>query len=204
LIEADIGRCEVFADQAPQDRLNSGRPADETVTPATLRALLDAHLVRCPIGAPDLAWLQRWGGLRADGVLDGNTLVRGDVRCSADLATASAWITASQHRLGTCRLGGIFTTGGFFVGPQDFYKRLRTMPAQALAKIDMTRIDFISQLYGEGDLKRAQPRKARFMNTTVMVIAFGVAMSDAFDTGQVVSGASFKDPFIRRFFAGNL
>ena len=41
-------------------------------------------------------------------------------------------------------------TGGFFLGPRDFYERLRTMPPQELAKIDMTRIDFINQLYGAG------------------------------------------------------
>jgi hypothetical protein len=45
-------------------------------------------------------------------------------------------------------LGGMFMTGGFFLGPNDFYERLRTMPPQDLAKIDMTRIDFINQLYG--------------------------------------------------------
>jgi hypothetical protein len=39
-------------------------------------------------------------------------------------------------------------TGGFFLGPNDFYERLRSMPPPELARIDMTRIDFINQLYG--------------------------------------------------------
>jgi acyl-CoA hydrolase len=91
-------------------------------------------------------------------------------------------------------------TGGFFIGPQDFYERLRTMPPQELAKIDMTRIDFINQLYGtaagSGDLKRAQRRKARFMNTTMMVTALGAAVSDALESGQVVSGVGGQYNFV--------
>ena len=54
---------------------------------------------------------------------------------------------------GTRLNGGVYMTGGF-LGPRDFYQHLRRMPEHDLAKIDMTRIDFINQLYGQGDLKR--------------------------------------------------
>jgi acyl-CoA hydrolase len=70
------------------------------------------------------------------------------------------------------------------------------MPDHALAKIDMTRIDFINQLYGQGDLKRAQRVKARFMNTTMMVTALGAAVSDGLDTGEVVSGVGGQYNFV--------
>jgi acyl-CoA hydrolase len=98
--------------------------------------------------------------------------------------------------LGSRLQGGIFMTGGFFLGPRDFYERLRTMPAQELAKIDMTRIDFINQLYGQEDLKRAQRRKARFMNTTMVVTLLGAAASDALESGQVVSGVGGQYNFV--------
>jgi acyl-CoA hydrolase len=102
--------------------------------------------------------------------------------------------------LGTRLAGGVFMTGGFFLGPQDFYERLRTMPPQELAKIDMTRIEFINQLYstsaGPGELKRAQRRKARFMNTTMMVTALGAAVSDALESGEVVSGVGGQYNFV--------
>jgi acyl-CoA hydrolase len=196
LIEAGIVRREVFADRGLQELLNSGRIADEAVTPATLRALLDAGRVHSPLPPEDLAFLQRFGVLRADVKLDGESLVCGDVRCSSNLFDDAAFDTVTQHMLGTRLAGGVFMTGGFFVGPQDFYERLRTMPPQELAKIDMTRIDFINQLYGQGDLKRAQRHKARFMNTTMMVTALGAAVSDALDTGQVVSGVGGQYNFV--------
>jgi acyl-CoA hydrolase len=91
-------------------------------------------------------------------------------------------------------------TGGFFLGPNDFYERLRSMPPQELAKIDMTRIDFINQLYGkhpgDSDLKRAQRRGARFMNTTMIVTLLGAAASDALESGQVVSGVGGQYNFV--------
>jgi hypothetical protein len=60
----------------------------------------------------------------------------------------------------------------------------------------MTRIDFINQLYGQGDLKRAQRRKARFMNSTMIVTLLGAACSDALESGQVVSGVGGQYNFV--------
>jgi acyl-CoA hydrolase len=196
LIEAGIIRREVFADTVLQELINSGRVVDETVTPATLRALLEVGRIGSPLGAADLAFLQRFGILRPEVALDGAALVLGDTRCSADLRDGTAFAVVAERMLGTRLAGGVFMTGGFFIGPQDFYERLRTMPPQELARIDMTRIDFINQLYGQGDLKRAQRRKARFMNTTMMVTALGAAVSDALESGEVVSGVGGQYNFV--------
>jgi len=196
LIEAGVIRREVFADVTLQRLLASGRIADETVTPDTLSALLDAGRVGSPLSAADLAFLQHYGVLRADVRLDGSTLVAGSDRCSADLRDAGAFDTVAARMLGPRLLHGVFMTGGFFLGPQDFYERLRSMAPPDLARIDMTRIDFINQLYGQGDLKRAQRTKARFMNTTMMVTALGAAVSDALDTGEVVSGVGGQYNFV--------
>jgi acyl-CoA hydrolase len=200
LIEAGVIRREVFGDAVLQQLINHGRIADETVTPDTLRALLDAGRVHSPLTAEDLDFLQRVGVLRPEVRLAGGLLAMGPMKCSADLRDEEAFATVAAQMLGTRLLGGVFMTGGFFLGPQDFYERLRTMPPQELAKIDMTRIDFINQLYstsaGDGDLKRAQRIKARFMNTTMMVTALGAAVSDALDSGQVVSGVGGQYNFV--------
>jgi acyl-CoA hydrolase len=201
LIEAGIVRREVFGDAVLQQMINDGRIADEAVTPAMLQALLDAGRIASPLGAEDLAFLQRMGIFKPEVTRVGSELRCGDVACSADIASdARAFECVTTGMLGTRLAGGIFMTGGFFLGPQDFYERLRTMPPQELAKIDMTRIDFINQLYstksGQAELKRAQRIKARFMNTTMMVTALGAAVSDALDTGEVVSGVGGQYNFV--------
>jgi acyl-CoA hydrolase len=200
LIEAGIIRREVFGDVALQRLINSGRIADEAVTPDTLAALLEAGRVHSPLPAADFEFLQRFGILRPEVKLQGGELRLGDVACSANLNEREAFATVCKDMLGKRLAGGIFMTGGFFLGPQDFYERLRTMAPADLAKIDMTRIDFINQLYGrtpgEDELKRAQRAKARFMNTTMMVTALGAAVSDALDTGEVVSGVGGQYNFV--------
>ncbi|MBK7006213.1 MAG: acetyl-CoA hydrolase [Burkholderiales bacterium] len=196
LIEAGIIRREVFNDTVLQQLLNKGAIADETVTPQTLRALLDAGRVRSPLAQEDLDFLQRFGVLRAEVTLDNDKLILGDKRCSNNLLQDDAFDCVCKTMLGSRLLGGISMTGGFFLGPRDFYERLRSMPAQELAKIDMTRIDFINQLYGQEDLKRAQRRNARFMNTTMVVTLLGAAASDALESGQVVSGVGGQYNFV--------
>ena len=196
LIEAGIIRREVYDDVVLQQLLNSGKIADESVTPATLRALLDAGRIRSPLANDDLSFLKRFGILRPEVELNGQQLTFEDKHCGNDLLDDASFECVSTHMLGSRLTHGVFMTGGFFLGPRDFYERLRTMPAQELAKIDMTRIDFINQLYGNDALKRAQRRKARFMNTTMVVTLLGAAASDALESGQVVSGVGGQYNFV--------
>ena len=196
LIEAGIIRREVFDDVLLQQMLNDGRIKDETVTPDTLRALLDAGRVRSPLAAEDLAFLKHYGILRSGVELNGEHLEFEDKRCGTNLLDDAVFGAVCASMLGSRLKHGKFMTGGFFLGPRDFYERLRTMPPQELAKIDMTRIDFINQLYGNDVLKRAQRRKARFINTTMIVTLLGAAASDTLESGQVVSGVGGQYNFV--------
>ena len=199
LIEAGIIRREVFGDATLQQLLNDG-VIDEVVSVDTVKALLRHGRIRSPLDAADLAFLKHWGVLREEVRLEGAQLVCDGTTLPNDLIAESNLVRIGEAMLGSRLRHGIFMTGGFFLGPRDFYERLRTMPPQELAKIDMTRIDFINQLYsengGQGDLKRAQRRKARFMNTTMIVTLLGAAASDALESGQVVSGVGGQYNFV--------
>ena len=196
LIEAGIIRREVYDDAVLQQLLNSGQIIDESVTPETLQALLGSGRIRSPLSDDDLSFLKHFGILRSDVALVDQQLMCGNHHCSNKLRDAACFEVVSQHMLGSRLLHGIVMTGGFFLGPRDFYERLRTMAPQDLAKIDMTSIDFINHLYGNDALKRAQRRKARFMNTTMMVTLLGAAASDALESGQVVSGVGGQYNFV--------
>jgi acyl-CoA hydrolase len=196
LMEAGIIRREVFGDAVLQQCINAGSVAVDTVTLNSLKALAAAGRIQRHLTHADVDFLQRFGLLR-DGVqLHGDTLVCGDARCTNDLRNTESASILAEHMLGARLQGGICMTGGFFLGPNDFYQRLRSMPAQELAKIDMTRIDFINQLYGDDALKRAQRVKASFINTTMMVTLLGAAVSDGLESGQVVSGVGGQYNFV--------
>jgi acyl-CoA hydrolase len=200
LIEAGIIRREVFGDAMLQRLLNEGRIPDETVNPALLHTLLDAGRIHSPLTPDDLAFLLKFGIFKPGVSLAGDHLVLDGVPLPNDLRGQAQFDAICQILLGARLQGGIFMTGGFFLGPNDFYERLRTMPPQELAKIDMTRIDFINQLYGrapgDNELKRVQRHRARFMNTTMKVTLLGAAASDALESGQVVSGVGGQYNFV--------
>ncbi len=178
LIEAGIVRREVFGDTVLQQLLNAGA-IDPVVSDKTLPALHAVGRIGAQLSQADVDFLQHYGILKPGAQAQG-------------LATADV----PPDMLGSRLQHGVFMTGGFFLGPRDFYQRLRSMPEQELDKIDMTRIDFINQLYGDDALKRAQRTKARFMNTTMIVTLLGAAASDALESGQVVSGVGGQYNFV--------
>ena len=199
LINAGIIRREVFDDLALQKLVNTGGVTALQVSTDTLRALVQAGRVGPRLSGDDLSYLQRFGIVQPDVVLtqDANFLMRGAATVPNQLDNPEV-LSAIQAAgaLGTRLQGGVVMHGGFFLGPTDFYESLRTMPAEKLGRINMTRIDFINQLYGRSQLKRAQRTKARFMNTTMMVTLLGSAVSDGLDSGQVVSGVGGQYNFV--------
>jgi hypothetical protein len=61
----------------------------------------------------------------------------------------------------------------------------------------MRGVAYVNQLYGADlELRTLQRRGARFYNTTMMVTLLGAAVSDALETGQVVSGVGGQYNFV--------
>lgn len=96
---------------------------------------------------------------------------------------------------------GVLLHGGFFLGPQSFYRRLREMDTATLAKLQMTHISFTNQLYGEETAKKAARVKARFVNNAMMATALGAIVSDGLEDGRVVSGVGGQYNFVEQAFA---
>ena len=66
-----------------------------------------------------------------------------------------------------------------------------------LAKIQMTRISFTNQLYGDEAAKKSARVKARFVNNAMMATALGAIVSDGLEDGRVVSGVGGQYQFRR-------
>lgn len=96
---------------------------------------------------------------------------------------------------------GIVLHAGFFLGPRAFYKALREMPAADLAKIHMSPISFVNELYGDEDRKRRHRVGARFVNSTMMATLLGSVISDGLEDGRVVSGVGGQYNFVAQAFA---
>jgi len=96
---------------------------------------------------------------------------------------------------------GIILHGAFFLGPKSFYRALREMGAEDIARIRMMPVSFTNELYGDEEEKRAARVDARFVNNTMMATLLGAAVSDGLDNGQVVSGVGGQYNFVAQAFA---
>ncbi|WP_166293631.1 acetyl-CoA hydrolase/transferase C-terminal domain-containing protein [Bradyrhizobium sp. 2S1] len=98
-------------------------------------------------------------------------------------------------------IGGVILHGAFFLGPQSFYRALREMPPEQLARIQMMPVSFTNEIFGDEDGKRRARVDARFVNNAMMATLLGAAISDGLEHGQVVSGVGGQYNFVAQAFA---
>ena len=96
---------------------------------------------------------------------------------------------------------GVVLHGAFFLGPKSFYRALREMTPDQIARIQMMPVSFTNELYGDEDAKRRARVDARFVNNAMMATLMGAAISDGLENGQVVSGVGGQYNFVAQAFA---
>ncbi|MGA8901227.1 acetyl-CoA hydrolase/transferase C-terminal domain-containing protein, partial [Bradyrhizobium sp.] len=96
---------------------------------------------------------------------------------------------------------GVLLHGAFFLGPKSFYRALRDMTPEQLARIQMMPVSFTNELYGDEEQKRRARVDARFVNNAMMATLLGAAVSDGLENGQVVSGVGGQYNFVAQAFA---
>jgi acyl-CoA hydrolase len=98
-------------------------------------------------------------------------------------------------------IDGVMLHGAFFLGPKSFYRALREMTTEQLARIQMMPVSFTNEIYGDEEAKRRARVDARFVNNAMMATLLGAAISDGLDNGQVVSGVGGQYNFVAQAFA---
>jgi hypothetical protein len=129
----------------------------------------------------------------ADGRIENSegfsTAARLDTRIARDALLA--------HCTGIQLTGGALLHAGFFLGPRGFYAALRELPESERRQFCMGGVGFFNQIDGpDRALRIAQRRRARFINSTMMVTLLGAAASDGLADGQVVSGVGGQYNFV--------
>lgn len=91
---------------------------------------------------------------------------------------------------------GTTMQGAFFVGPRDFYERLRNLSDADRAKVDMASVADVNRIFQAYDVERNQRRHARFLNVCMKATLFGAAISDQLEGAQMVSGVGGQHDFV--------
>jgi acyl-CoA hydrolase len=195
LIEQGVVKRKVYDNLALQRGLNNdviGHSIDARLYDyAREKGLIPARLDQA-----SLATLQYWGILGEDAGLEGDALVIAGREQANDMDhhdTRAAVLAAGEGR--ELRHGRILH-GGFFLGPADFYRKLRELDAAGQEKICMTGVSRTNQLLLDYHLYCAQRQQARFLNTGMMVTLTGAVASDALEDGTVISGVGGQYNFV--------
>jgi hypothetical protein len=112
-----------------------------------------------------------------------------------------AFIGLIEAGILTREVDGVILHGAFFLGPKSFYRSLREMKGEQIARIQMMPVSFTNELYGDEEAKRAARIDARFVNNAMMATLMGAVVSDGLENGQVVSGVGGQYNFVAQAFA---
>jgi acyl-CoA hydrolase len=196
LYRTGVLRRRVYEDVRIQRLLNSGR-LTERIDEEFLAALADEDF-GCPLTADEFALLQNVGVFRRDCRYANGRIENSEGEGAAALLDTPA---ARAKLLALCtgrRLtGGTLLHGGFFLGPRGFYAALRDLPETDRRQFSMCGVSFVNQLEGaDQELKIAQRRHGRFINSSMMMTLLGAAVSDGLADGRVVSGVGGQYNFV--------
>ncbi|RJS92914.1 acetyl-CoA hydrolase/transferase C-terminal domain-containing protein [Salinisphaera sp. Q1T1-3] len=185
-------------DDASVQRLINEAAIQAEVTPETLQALIRIGAVRTPLQAVDVEYLKRIGVFRSAVTYRDGGIDPGDGGAVlGDDPTRSATARAMAKRcLGQTLAGPTLVHGGFFLGPNAFYQRLRDLDPAERELFHMTSVGQINHLYGDEAAKRAQRRRARFVNTAIKVSLDGAVAADGLENGRVLSGVGGQYNFV--------
>jgi acyl-CoA hydrolase len=196
LYRAGVVRRRAY-DSLPLERLLAAGALAERFDDTILERLAEVG-VGPRLSAAEFAELKYHGVFREDvEYADGQLRLRGGEWLRADLADAECRASIAAQCLGRELRRGKVLHAGFFLGPRGFYAALRDLPESDRVQLDMRGVAFINQLYGpDQELRILQRRGSRFVNTTMMVTLLGAAVSDALESGQVVSGVGGQYNFV--------
>ena len=199
LMEAGVLTREVFDHAGLQTLINRGE-LTHSVALDTLDVLRREQFIESPLRARDVQWLCRYGILNPEVEFKGGRLRVGEQSLDPDLDSEEARSAIESLALGKSLTGGVVVHGGFFVGPEAFYQRLRDLAPRDRQRICMTSVNYINHLYdhafGNQYLKAAQRVHGRFINSAMMHTLSGAAVSDGLEDGRVVSGVGGQYNFV--------
>jgi len=195
LIEQGVIRRAVYDHPGLQHLLNE-RKITSKVTPHMLSVLRDRRLIAPILTAADVDFLKQYGIFKPDVELQDGVLKLDGQTAAATVVDAATIDAIAKLCLGQELTHGIIMHGGFFLGSREFYQSLRDLPPEMRAKIGMSRISSINDIFGREEITRPQRHNARFINCTMLTTLLGAAASDSLDSGRVVSGVGGQYNFV--------
>jgi acyl-CoA hydrolase len=195
LMEQDIVKRKVYDNLILQRGINDGQ-IDNRVDERLYDYGRQQGLIPASLEESSLQELQYWGIVSENVSIGADILVIDGQSMPNDLDNPDTRDALLQSADGCELRHGRILHGGFFLGPRDFYAKLRELDATGQAEICMTGVNRTNQLLLDYHLYCAQRQKARFVNTGMIVSLNGAVASDALEDGTVISGVGGQYNFV--------
>lgn len=195
LFAAGIMKREIFSHPALQRLANEGK-IPRKLDAGFLKRLHETGAIGAVLTREDFDALKRHGVWK-DGVAfePGAIVTDRGKRVAPRLDTEADRLTLAML-LGETITGGVAISGCFFLGSSRLYGMLRDLEGVERARINMTGVSEVNELYGGERLRRLQRRRGSFINKAMMVTLGGAVISDALDDYRVVSGVGGQYNFV--------
>lgn len=195
LLEQGVVKRRVYDNLALQQGLNSGA-ISERIDSQLWGFAREHGILPRTLDQASLATSQYWGIVPDTLTLRDDALhFAGDVLAN-DLDDPGTRATLLEACVGKHLRHGRVLHGGFFLGPRDFYQKLRDLGPDEHERICMTGVRRTNQLLLDYPLYCAQRRHARFINTGMLAALNGAVASDALEDGTVISGVGGQYNFV--------
>jgi acyl-CoA hydrolase len=196
LYRSGVLRRRVYDDARIQTLLNDGA-ISERIDESFLEAMAHGEFAD-PLTQAEFARLQSLGVFRGD-----CRYAKGRIENAEGQSAVASFATPAARRdlLALCTgrqlSGGTLLHGAFFLGPRGFYAALRDLPEAERRQFSMCGVSFANQLQGaDQELRIAQRKHGRFLNSSMMMSLLGAAVSDGLADGRVVSGVGGQYNFV--------
>jgi hypothetical protein len=196
LLNGGVIKRKVYDNVTIQKMLNNNTISENNIPPNILELMLEDEAFQRVLTKKDFEMLTYFGILKNNLTYENDVIYDGNIEYSADFRDPNNIKALEENCLGSELLHGFHVQTSFYLGSQNFYRRLKEMPEEERLKINMREVKVVNQLYGDEKLRTIQRKKARFVNVTMMVSLLGDVNSDQLENGLVVSGVGGQFNFV--------
>jgi len=195
LYKKGILKRKVYENITIQKLVDEKKLSENNIPENILELLYEKEGIHLRIREKDFEMLTYYGILKEGLAFKDGFIYDGDTKYCADIHEKKN-LDDIKKLLGKKLKNGQVILGGFYLGPESFYKALNEMSEEERSQFGMSGVEKVNQLYGDAELRTLQRKGGRFVNSGMMATLNGSIISDQLEDGRVVSGIGGQFNFV--------
>ena len=195
LYKKGILKRRVYDNLAIMKLIDEEKLSENNIPSDILELLDEKDGIRLRLREKDFNMLIEYGILKDGLTFKNGFIYDGDKAYNGDLYNPDN-LAEIKKLLGTKLKKGQVILGGFYLGPESFYKELNEMSEEERSQFGMSGVEKVNQLYGDEELRTLQRKGGRFVNSGMIATLAGAVASDQLEDGRIISGVGGQYNFV--------